>query len=144
MYMNRIQLLAFALFVLPLSSVVHAQAVMAHPDMPSAQTSRVTAGTYQEYSRAAFDAAKGKQRILFFHATWCPTCKQANADLLSHLAQLPRDVVVFKTDYDREVALKKQYGVLSQHTFVLVDAQGNAVRRWAGGGVRELLAQLRR
>ncbi|WP_102126885.1 thioredoxin family protein [Deinococcus planocerae] len=96
---------------------------------------------YQPYSKAAFDAAKGMRRVLFFHATWCPNCKAADADLTKNLAGLPRNVVVFKTDYDRETALKRQYGITSQHTFVLVDAGGRALTKWSGGGVREIVAK---
>ena len=95
---------------------------------------------YQPYTKAAFDAAKGSQRVLFFHATWCPNCKRADADITKNLAKLPADVVVFKTDYDRETALKKQYGITAQHTFVLVDAQGRALKKWAGGGLKEIMA----
>jgi thioredoxin 1 len=98
---------------------------------------------YQPYTKAAFDAARSQQRVLFFHATWCPTCKAANADLLGNLAKLPKGAVVFKTDYDSEVALKKQYGVTYQHTFVLVDASGKALKKWAGGGVGEIVANLK-
>ncbi|MFC3831322.1 MULTISPECIES: peroxiredoxin family protein [Deinococcus] len=95
---------------------------------------------YQVYSKAAFDAARTTQRVLFFHATWCPNCKRADADITKNLAKLPAGIVVFKTDYDRETALKKQYGIAYQHTFVLVDAQGKALKKWAGGGLKEIMA----
>jgi thioredoxin 1 len=107
---------------------------------PDAMTEK---SAYQPYTKAAFDAAKGQQRVLFFHATWCPTCKAANADLLGNLAKIPKGAVIFKTDYDSEVALKKQYGISYQHTFVLVDAGGKALRKWAGGGVGEIAANLK-
>lgn len=42
------------------------------------------------------------------------------------------------------MALKKQYGIISQHTFVLVDAQGNALSKWAGGATQEILAHLKK
>lgn len=97
---------------------------------------------YQVYTQTAFNTAKDEQRVLFFHATWCPNCKAANADILANLAELPKNIVIFKTDYDREVALKKKYGITAQHTFVLVDAQGNAVRKWAGGGLKQIIANV--
>ncbi|MEF2280454.1 thioredoxin family protein [Deinococcus sp. YIM 134068] len=96
---------------------------------------------YQPYTRAAFDAAKGLRRVLFFHATWCPNCKAADADLTKNLASLPKNVMVFRTDYDRETALKRQYGITYQHTFVLVDAKGKALAKWSGGGLREIVAR---
>ena len=99
---------------------------------------------YQVYTQAAFDAAKGEQRVLFFHATWCPNCKAANADINKHLSEIPANIVIFKTDYDKEVALKRKYGITYQHTFVLVDAQGNAVSKWAGGGFTDIVANVKK
>lgn len=96
--------------------------------------------SYQVYTKAAFDAAKGQQRVLFFHATWCPNCKKADSDINAKLGLIPAGVTIFKTNYDKEVALKKQYGITSQHTFVLVDAGGKALKKWAGGGLKEILA----
>ena len=94
---------------------------------------------YVEYSESAYAEAEGKQRVLFFHASWCPTCKIANAELLDRLADIPEDVVVFKVDYDTETELKDTYGVTYQHTFVLVDDDDQAVTKWNGGGVDAIL-----
>lgn len=95
---------------------------------------------YSAYSKNAFDAAKGKKRVYFFHATWCPTCKAANEEFMSNPNGIPEDVIVFKTDYDKEAALKKQYGITYQHTFVLVDETGKELKKWNGGGLAELTA----
>lgn len=104
---------------------------------PSTSTpdSRLGQG-YQPYTKAAFDAAKTGRRILFFHATWCPNCRADEADILKNLAQIPRDLVIFKADFDKETALKRQYGIPVQDTFVLVDAGGTAIKKWAGSGLR--------
>ncbi|WP_161880934.1 thioredoxin family protein [Deinococcus alpinitundrae] len=110
--------------------------------VPAAPAAAVKPSGYEPYTQAAFDAAAGQQRVLFFHATWCPNCKAANADITANLATLPKNIVIFKTDYDREVALKKKYGITAQHTFVLVNAQGNAVRKWAGGGLKQIVANV--
>lgn len=96
---------------------------------------------YTPYTRAAYDAAKGMKRVLFFHATWCPNCRAADADIVKKLGEIPADVVIFKTDYDREVALKKQYGITSQHTFVLVDDGGKALKKWAGGKLSTIISK---
>jgi thioredoxin 1 len=111
-----------------------------HSDTMKPADSMMAKGVYQTYTKAAFDAAKGKQRVLFFSATWC---KAANADITSNIAKIPAGAVVFKTDYDSEVALKRQYGVTYQHTFVLVDASGKALKKWAGGGAAEIVANLK-
>lgn len=99
--------------------------------------------TYETYSAEAFAKAASKRRVLFFHATWCPTCKVANADLEKNIGMLPEDVVVFKTDYDSQAELKKKYGITYQHTFVLVDEAGAELMKWNGGDtvmIKEKLA----
>ena len=95
---------------------------------------------YVDYTAAAFEKAKDKKRIYFFHATWCPTCKAANAEFMSNPDGIPEDTVLFKTDYDSSGALKKQYGITYQHTYVLVDSDGKEVRKWNGGAIAELIA----
>ncbi|MVN88440.1 redoxin domain-containing protein [Deinococcus sp. HMF7620] len=118
-----------------------ALAATAAASMPGHDISTMAKATgYQPYSKAAFDAAKSKQRVLFFWASWCPNCRAAEADIQKNLGSLPAGVVVFKTDYDKEAALKKQYGITYQHTFVLVDAQGKALRKWSGGGLKQIVA----
>lgn len=101
----------------------------------SSSTSR-----YIDYSPEAYANAEGKKRVLFFHAKWCPTCKAANIEFMNNLNSIPEDVVVLKTDYDTESALKSQYGITYQHTFVYVDAQGNEIKKWNGGGITDLTA----
>ena len=96
---------------------------------------------YLPYTKAAYDAARGMKRVLFFHATWCPNCKAADVDIVKKLSDIPADVVIFKTDYDKEVALKKQYGITAQHTFVLVDDSGKAVKKWAGGKLSTIISK---
>lgn len=100
-----------------------------------------TSTTYVPYSQTAYDAASDKKRVLFFHASWCPTCKVANEDFEQNTTQIPSDVVVFKTDYDTEKALKEKYEITYQHTFVQVDGQGNQVTKWNGGGVDEVITR---
>ena len=74
--------------------------------------------------------AAGKKVVLFFHASWCPSCKAADANLLKETA--PTDTVVFKTDYDSNTDLRKKYGVTSQHTFVSLNADGTLKKKMSG------------
>lgn len=101
-----------------------------------------TPGTYTNYSEATYAAAANDRRVLFFHASWCPTCKAANADIVARPDEIPAGVVLLKTDYDTETALKEKYNVTYQHTFVEVDADGNALQTWNGGDIDELIAKL--
>lgn len=95
------------------------------------------------YSQASYDAVASKKRVLYFHATWCPICKVVNEELTEKAEQIPSDIVVLRADYDSETELKKKYGVTYQHTFVQVDAEGKKVTAWNGGGVRELMANVK-
>lgn len=98
---------------------------------------------YIVYSKTAFETAKGKKRIYFFHAPWCPTCRPADAAFQKDAAHIPENVVLFKTDYDTSAELKKQYAVTYQHTFIQVDENGREVTRWNGGAIAELTANIR-
>lgn len=95
---------------------------------------------YTTYSKASFDAAKGKKRVYFFYAPWCPTCRPADSEFQTNMDSIPEDVVLFKTDYDSSNDLKRQYGVTYQHTYVLVDDSGKEIKKWNGGGIDELIA----
>jgi len=102
-------------------------------------------GEYKTYSEAELAEAyeKGKRVVLFFHATWCPLCKQADTEFLRDVTKLPDDVVLLKTDYDSETALKQKYSVTYQHTFVQIDEDGEQVTKWISGGMDKLLANVR-
>ena len=95
-------------------------------------------GPYVRYSAEAFDAAKDQKRVYFFHASWCPSCRTADRDIRANLELIPEDTVVFKTDYDKERELKRLYGITHQHTFVYIDANGEIVEKWSGGGAEAI------
>lgn len=98
---------------------------------------------YMDYSPAAYAVAANKKRVLYFYATWCPTCSVANEDFTFNAGQIPEDVIVFRTDYDNESELKHKYAITYQHTFVQVGAAGNELAKWNGGGLKELLSNLK-
>lgn len=99
-------------------------------------------GTYTTYSGDALAMAQKGKTVLFFHASWCPTCRTADADITKNAATIPAGATILKVDYDKEVALKQKYGVTSQHTFVEIDAQGNLVEKWSGGNLAGIIAKL--
>lgn len=110
-----------------------------NPIMMDDQSDESNSSRYVAYSTQAYDQAVGKKRVFFFHASWCPTCKVANTEFEANTGNIPQDVVLFKTDYDSQSALKQKYNITYQHTFVLVDSQGNELAKWNGGGIDELV-----
>ena len=94
---------------------------------------------YVEFNEKAYNDASKMKRVLFFAASWCPTCRAADKAFTGNLKGIPADVVVFKTDYDKETALKTKYAITRQHTFVYVDAKGAALKKWSGGDLAELV-----
>lgn len=88
-------------------------------------------GVYLPYTSTAIAQAKGKI-VLFFHASWCPTCIAINKDIEAHLASLPKDVTILKVNYDEASDLKEAYGVTAQYTFVQVDNDAKLIKKWRG------------
>lgn len=100
-------------------------------------------GSYEAYSADKIARAEKGDVVLFFHASWCPSCRGLNSSIESNLKSIPSGVSILKTDYDKETELKKKYGVTYQHTLVQVDKNGNMIKKWSGGGTLEsLLSQI--
>lgn len=104
-----------------------------------------SASTYVEYSPQALADAElaqqsGRKVVLFFHASWCPFCKEADADFKANINsdKFPKNTTVIKTDYDTQTELKKKYGVTTQHTFVQIDSEGKQITKWISGKTAEL------
>ena len=95
---------------------------------------------YVPYNAKDFAADTANKRVLFFAASWCPTCRAADAEFKAKLKDIPKDVVIYKTDYDTETALKTKYGITHQHTFVYVNAKAEAIKKWSGGAIAEIIA----
>lgn len=110
-----------------------------------AQKDAVTAsaGSYEAYSLEKIARAETGDVVLFFHASWCPSCRALNSDIEKNVSAIPAGVTILKTDYDKETELKKKYGVTTQHTLVQVDKDGNLIKKWSGGSKLEnLLSQV--
>ncbi|MCG5078515.1 thioredoxin family protein [Paraburkholderia tagetis] len=88
----------------------------------------------QPFNQAQFDRlnANGKPSIIYFHATWCPTCKvqQPIVDRLAASAEM-KNVTIFVADYDKEATLKRAMKVTQQSTFVVFKG-GHEVARSTG------------
>ena len=79
-------------------------------------------GDYLDYSPELFAETAG-QKVLFFHASWCPVCRALEDDIIAR--GVPADMTIFKVDYDEETELVQRYEVRLQSTVVYVDDDAN-------------------
>lgn len=81
---------------------------------------------YMVYDAAKVDEAlaSGQKVALFFHATWCPSCRGLDKAITTDVSSIPSDALIVKVDYDSSDELKKKYRVVGQHTIVLLNADG--------------------
>ncbi|MDP2838304.1 MAG: thioredoxin family protein [Candidatus Moranbacteria bacterium] len=104
----------------------------------------VKGGQYVPYDASKIVFAKEGKVVLFFRASWCPSCRALDADIKANLSQIPQNVLILDVDYDKYTDLKKQYGVTYQHTLVQVDASGNMLAKWSGStGLSDLVKQVK-
>ncbi|MDQ3008868.1 MAG: thioredoxin family protein [bacterium] len=110
---------------------------------------KLMSSRYLEYSNAAFDNASSNRRVLFFYASWCPTCRPADANFKENESKIPEDVTLFRVNYNdsetdqEEKDLAKKYAVTYQHTYVQVDGTGKEITKWNGGQLNELLTNIK-
>jgi thiol-disulfide isomerase/thioredoxin len=115
------------------------------PSSPAPATSEPAApteGAYVDYDAWQADQAafEGTDVVLFFAASWCPTCRRADANLTGDPGAIPAGLTIVKTDYDSQTELKQRYGVTVQHTFVQIDAAGEALAKWTGSETADEIA----
>jgi len=101
----------------------------------------MSAGSYEVYDEAKLAMANEGDLVLFFKASWCPTCRALDADIKASLVDVHVGLTILDVNYDTETALKQKYGVTYQHTLVQVDAQGNLIKKWSGGLTLETIEQ---
>jgi len=90
-------------------------------------------GSYELYSSEKLARAETGKVLLFFYASWCPTCRALDADIKNNLEELPDNVSILQLNFDTETELRKKYGVTVQHTLVQVNARGDQITKWSGG-----------
>jgi len=100
----------------------------------SNQTAEVNpnAGSYESYAPEKLAFAETGNAVLFFRASWCPSCRALDKDIKENLGAIPADLKILDVDYDNSKELKQKYGVTTQHTLVQVDKDGNMISKWSG------------
>ena len=98
----------------------------------TAPTTMMQKGSYELYDASKLALADKGDVVLFFKASWCPSCKAVDADIKANRASIKDGLTILEVDYDNSTALKTKYGVTYQHTFVQVDSKGNMIAKWSG------------
>jgi len=98
----------------------------------SGQEVPMSVGTYEDYSASKLAMAADGDVVLFFHASWCPSCRGLENDINKNISNIPAGTHILKVDYDTETELKKKYGIVRQHTLVQVDQNGAALQTLTG------------
>ncbi len=98
------------------------------------------AGSYETYTPEKVSMASTTHDVvLFFRASWCPTCRAVDSDIKSNLSKIPSSLTILDVNYDDSTLLKQKYGVTYQHTFVQVDKDGNLIKKWSGSSTLALI-----
>ena len=84
-------------------------------------------GQYLPYAEGVI--GNGRQSVLFFWASWCPYCKTNDERLKKWEDDGLLDFNAYKVNYDTESDLKNRYGVVNQDTHILIDGDGDEIRR---------------
>ena len=117
------------------------QSTLNDATMPN--VSQATESSYVTTTSGELAGVTNDKRVLFFHASWCPTCKVLDKEISSSESQIPAGLTIARVDFDKETDLRKKYGVTLQHTLVQIDADGNEVTRWSGSrDLADLLAKV--
>jgi thiol-disulfide isomerase/thioredoxin/preprotein translocase subunit Sss1 len=98
-----------------------------------AMTTMSKVGDYKPYAASELVHAKeGHHVVIFFNASWCPTCQATVKDIEANKDKIGQNIHILSADFDKETALKQKYGVTMQHTFVEVDAKGELIKKTTG------------
>jgi thioredoxin 1 len=84
-------------------------------------TAPASAAEFQDFSRAAFNAAQAQGRpiLLEVAAWWCPVCA-SQGNTVKNTATAPQyaKLIVFKINYDKQKPEWKSFGVPKQGTLI--------------------------
>ncbi|MGB4076256.1 MAG: thioredoxin family protein [Minisyncoccia bacterium] len=105
---------------------------MMEPKEPIEGEAMMKKGSYEPYAPEKIALAAEGDVVLFFHASWCPTCRALDENIQGNAASIPESLTILDVNYDKEIELRKKYGVTMQHTLVQVDAAGTLLAKWTG------------
>lgn len=97
------------------------------PAATDAAAENTRPGTYTSYDENVLATTEADRILLFFHATWCPSCRALDQDIVANQANIPENVAIYRVDYDTATELKRKYGVTTQHSVVEIDRSGERI-----------------
>lgn len=103
------------------------QAPVSTSDQQQTNLSDNKEGEYVDYSESNLASAKG-EKILFFHAPWCPQCRSIEKGILED--KVPNGFTIIKVDYDTNQDLRQKYGVTLQTTFVRINDNNELIDKY--------------
>jgi thiol-disulfide isomerase/thioredoxin len=112
--------------------------------LPKTDTMMKKESGYKTYTPelVASALASGQRVALFFHATWCPSCKALDRAITADISSISADTLIVRVDYDSSTELKRKYGVVTQHTTVVLNTDGSLASKKLGARtVAEVLGQ---
>jgi len=103
-------------------------------------TQALGSGEYIYYYKDSFkEDIKYNKVVLFFYASWCPTCAVLQEELISNKDKIPDGVRIIRVPYDdvsganqENLAMNAKYKVTYQHTLVQIDGNGELITKWNG------------
>jgi hypothetical protein len=72
--------------------------------------------------------AAGQKVYLYFHADRCPSCRILDK-ALSAETNFPKNLVVFKINFDTATTLTTKYGITQQHTVIKINKNKDETHR---------------
>jgi len=100
-------------------------------------------GQFVDYSPEKVAELGDNRGLLFFNASWCPSCRKAIADIEKNLENIPEDLVIMKIDFDEYGDWgRKNYQVRGQHTYVQIDNEGKLITSWVGGKFKDIINKI--
>lgn len=135
--------------MMPKDSMMEEDKMDSDENMVKDDSSMMMDSRYVEYSKEVLDKAADSRRVLFFYANWCPTCRPADKNFSENVSKIPQDLTLIRVNYNdsdtdnEEKDLAKKYNVTYQHTFVQIDSTGKEIKKWNGGQIEELLANIK-
>ncbi len=111
----------------------------ASPDPPTVLD--LSSDTNADALKAAEAGQLGRPALVFFHADWCPICRQIRPELEALQQAYDGRLVIIRMNIDRPATrpFLKKYRVRGPPTFVLIDSDGTVLANVAGWPGREAI-----